>query len=778
LSLVNVMNLNVSGDVTLTAGQFITSGITSINMSGGNWTNNGGTFTPGGSTVVFNGTSNQEIGGTTSAEQLFANITMNKASGTLSFAADKKINVSGNLALTQGSFVPAAGTTVAFDKSGNQNIPVADYYHLKLSNGGAKVLANNTAVAGDLIVENPSGGGATSVTPGNVIKFNGNNNQNIAGLDFKKVEISGTGGFTKRFTSNASIDDAMTFEGGTGTVDLDGASNNLLFTVKSTASATARVGNIGSWSVTGKAVVERYVPSQRKWRLISVPTVPGETLRQALTRQIDGSYPNPVCFTADAQAGSGTLITGHSMSSCTNATSVGFDHLVSGGASSIRFYNSAVPSNPWASATSTPNVLAAPTQSGYLAFIRGDRQTLNTGSSVTTLRPKGDLIQGNYNIPYNSRFFVLGNPYASPISFASLYELGVEGGNSSKIKRTFWIWDANLTNSTGGVGGYRTIAPNNEEDANPSYTITPALDPGVTINDILMINSGQAILVERRATSGSGNVVVKESHKLGNGGNLLNLRTTSTDVAKFNVEVFRANGSNLELKMDGVVARFADWYEEQPNDLYDIYKNNQFEENLSISRKDNGGVTRYLSIESRPTVTANDTIFMPFYQMSNRGYALKFSAENMPAANLRAFLQDQFTGTETEVPLDGSDLVYPFTVTADANSKALTRLRVVFRPSTITNTPDLFATKDISIYPNPVVKGEGINLQFRNTGTGRYTVQVYDMLGVRVHQAIVVHAGGNGIQRVQLPKGLSSGTYFVELTDQKGQTGKQKVVVQ
>jgi hypothetical protein len=47
-----------------------------------------------------------------------------------------------------------------------------------------------------------------------------------------------------------------------------------------------------------------------------------------------------------------------------------------------------------------------------------------------------------------------------------------------------------------------------------------------------------------------------------------------------------------------------------------------------------------------------------------------------------------------------------------------------------------------------------------------------------VHNTIVVHPGGNGVHRVQLPKGLSSGTYFVELTDQKGQTGKQKVVVQ
>jgi hypothetical protein len=359
-----------------------------------------------------------------------------------------------------------------------------------------------------------------------------------------------------------------------------------------------------------------------------------------------------------------------------------------------------------------------------------------------------------------------------------LYEYGVEGGNSSKIKRTYWIWDANLQTSFGGVGGYRTVSPNNENVSNPSYTVTPALPQGTTIEDYLMINSGQAIMVERRVANSSGNIVVKESHKLGNKGNRLNLRTSNTEVGKINVDMYRANGSTLEFPMDGVVARFADWYDAEPTDVYDVYKNNQFQENLSISRRDNAGVLRYLGIESRPMPTANDTIFMPFYFTSNRGYALKFNAENMPAANLRAFLQDQFTGTETEVPMDGSDLVYPFTVTADANSKALTRLRLVFRPSTITNTPDLFATKDISIYPNPVVKGEGINLQFRNTGTGRYNVQVYDMLGIKVHQTIVVHAGGNGVQRVQLPNGLSSGTYFVELTDQKGQTGKQKVVIQ
>ncbi|MFN9959625.1 MAG: hypothetical protein ACK55I_41595, partial [bacterium] len=155
-------------------------------------------------------------------------------------------------------------------------------------------------------------------------------------------------------------------------------------------------------------------------------------------------------------------------------------------------YNSAA-SNPWASNTSTPNVLAAPTQSGYLAFIRGDRQALNTGSNVTTLRPKGDLIQGNYNIPLNSRFAVLGNPYASPISFESLYEYGVSEGNHTKMKRTFWVWEADMTTSFGGVGGYRTISPDNEESPNPTYSLTPSIAPA-SVSDYLMINSGQAIM--------------------------------------------------------------------------------------------------------------------------------------------------------------------------------------------------------------------------------------------------------------------------------------------
>jgi hypothetical protein len=767
--------INIAGDHTLTAGQFLV-GNSAINMTGGNWTNNGATFSRGNSTVVFSGTGDQEIGGTTTAAQEFANLTMNKVSGTLSIAAGKAIKVDKDLLLTAGTFAPATGTTVEFDKLGEtQPVPLANYHHLKLSRGGTKNLADNVAVAGDLLVENPAAG-TTTVVPNARIRFNGNSAQAIAGLPFRSVEMSGTG--NKRFTDNASIIGAMTFNGGSGTVDLDGTSNDKLFTVRSTVDSTARIANVGSWTLSGKAVVERYVPGQRKWRLISVPTVPGETLRQALTRQIDGTYPNPICFTADAQAGSGTLITGHSMSSCTNATSVGFDHLVSGGESSVRFYNSAA-SNAWASATSTPNVLAPPTQSGYLVFIRGDRQSLNTGFNNTTLRPKGDLIQGNYNIPINQRFVVLGNPYASPISFESLYEFGVEGGNSTKIRRTFWTWDANLTNSVQGVGGYRSISPDDSTSANPTYTMSPSTKAsGTTESDYLMINSGQAIMVERVNSSITGNVVVKETHKVGNKGNTINLRTSNTPVGKIKVDMYRANGTTLEIPMDGVVARFADWYDAEPTDVFDVYKQNQFQENLSFSRRDKGGVLRYMSIESRPTPTVNDTIFMPFYQMSNRGYALKLSAENMITSNLKAYLQDAFTGTETEVPLNGSEMIYPFSVTADANSKALSRLRVVFRPGTITNVVDWMGEKGISIYPNPAVKGSDVQVQFRNSRSGKYDVTIYTLTGVRVLQTQVVHPGGSSVQKATLPAEFASGTYIMELTSPNGDSGKTKLIVQ
>jgi len=225
--------------------------------------------------------------------------------------------------------------------------------------------------------------------------------------------------------------------------------------------------------------------------------------------------------------------------------------------------------------------------------------------------------------------------------------------------------------------------------------------------------------------------------------------------------------------MDGAVARFGNHYSTAPNEVYDIYKANQFEENISLVRNNN-----YLSIESRPFPTATDTLFLPFYFTTNRDYALRFKAEEMISRNLVAVLQDKFTGTETNVPLDGSELVYPFTVNSTAASKALDRFRVVFRPGTVTPVDDLFALKGISLYPNPVVKEDKIQVRFRNSPAGRYELRLTNMLGVTVTQQVVVHGGGTAVQTVQLPTSLPAGTYFVEMLDAKGTRGTMKLVIQ
>ncbi len=777
--------LTINGDIQLDGTLILSTNASGTLNIGGNWERGtSATFTQNSRPIRFFGTAPQTINAT--GGETFSYITVDKTTDKVSLISN--LTVTNTIAIDNGTFDVSTGAlvindvitkgaggsliseetgTVVYDKTASsQSVIYAEYGNLTLSNASAKSMANNLAVRGDFTV---SGG---TVTPGADIRFSGNRDQAIAGLpNYTNMAFSGTGNHTKRFTSHGAFTGAMTFTGGVGTVDLDGSGDNVNFTAVSNASATARIANVNGWTVAGKAIVERYIPSQRKWRLISIP-VTGETIRQSLTRQADGSYPSPSCFGSPAApvGGSGTLITGHSMSSCTIANAQGYDHVVTGGLSSIRFYNPAQ-SNPWASLTSTPNVLSAPTQPGYLVFIRGDRNQLEVGSSETTLRPKGYVKQNDQTISINAPFVILGNPYASPIHLDQLYDFNDGTGNKTKITRNFWIWDADLNSSYGGVGGYRYISADIEGDEITSYTSVPSLPGGTNINDYLMVNSGQGIMVQRRNAGGT--LTVKENYKYSSSGNTYPFRIKASTVSLFRIDLYRATGNTLEIMMDGTAARFGDEYNKASNEVYDIYKTNQFEENISLVRDNN-----YLSIESRPVPTSNDTLYVPFYFATERGYALRFTAERMAGKNLTAVLQDAFTATETQVPLDGSEFVYPFSVTTAAASKALNRFRVVFRPGSVTPVIDLFADKGINIYPNPVLKGETMNLQFKNKSAGKYLVTLYDAVGVRVFSKTVVHTGGNGVQKIELPKRLASGTYFAELTDGKGNQGKMKVIIQ
>ncbi|MFN9114860.1 MAG: beta strand repeat-containing protein, partial [Bacteroidota bacterium] len=163
-------SLNVAGNLTLNSGTFSTI-FTDVNMTGGNWTNNGATFTSGGSKVIFNGTNgNQAINGT-AATQTFARLEMNKPGRTLSLGGSTtRLNVTDTFALvagtydagttdslkignnwviTGGSFTPGV-STVAFDGELAQVVPAQTYHKLSIIGSGAKSANGNLTVNDEL----------------------------------------------------------------------------------------------------------------------------------------------------------------------------------------------------------------------------------------------------------------------------------------------------------------------------------------------------------------------------------------------------------------------------------------------------------------------------------------------------------------------------------------------------------------------------------------------------------------------------------------------------
>ena len=444
--------------------------------------------------------------------------------------------------------------------------------------------------------------------------------------------------------------------------------------IKSTASGTGAIGTIaGMLSGATNVTAERYIANKRSWRLLSIP-VTGQTIRDAWA----GAVANSNAPTGETANNIGTLITGPGYATGSAAATLGFDWftgLNSSTTSSIRFYNTA---SKWASATNTPDPLSVPNKQGYMLYVRGDRTVANaTNFGSTTLRPAGLLNQGQKTIAVAEAYTVVGNPYAAPIDLDLMYS---NSGNSNIIKRNFWIWDATM----GTTGGYRTLSWNGI-----SYTMTGGSG---TAADYLTVNSGQAFFVEQNTT---GNIHIEESNKTTATPAAIFRPMGISDVSNLDIKLYQATGNTLNLKADGVVARYNDIYSVSPNETYDAAKLNNFNENLSLVR-DN----RYLSIESRPYPTQNDTLFVPFWGLKKRDYALTVTSSRLNGLNQTASMFDAFTNTSKQIDLNDTTTTYPFTVTSDPASSSLNRFTIVMGPSVV--LPVTFTTIKAKLYGSKI----------------------------------------------------------------------------
>jgi hypothetical protein len=95
--------ITIGGDVILGAGTAFTAGSFTHNV-GGNWTNNGATFTSTGSTIFFNNTlNNQSINGTATTHT-FNNLTIAKSTRRIIIGGSAAtVTVSGTLTMTSGN---------------------------------------------------------------------------------------------------------------------------------------------------------------------------------------------------------------------------------------------------------------------------------------------------------------------------------------------------------------------------------------------------------------------------------------------------------------------------------------------------------------------------------------------------------------------------------------------------------------------------------------------------------------------------------------------------
>jgi sulfur transfer complex TusBCD TusB component (DsrH family) len=475
-----------------------------------------------------------------------------------------------------------------------------------------------------------------------------NNGASIVGGNYTSISVTGA----SSLANNVTITDVLDIDGGTLNT------NNKSLTLKSTVSNTARVGVVTNGGVTGNVTVERFIGipnAKRAWRLLTAPlrSTTGGDVSIFDTWQLGGAI----------AAGRGTIVTGPNANQATNGLDAesGFSLKSFDGTNLVGVQNT----------KTTPLFTPAPSAANkaYFIFVRGDRSSLAlNNNSQTTLSATGALQTGDQTFATTSNptgFVLVPNPYASPVDFDLFRKDNLATATTSNINPRFYFYDPNI----GTVGGYVTVSYSGSGSA---YNIAPANSPTGTPyrKDI---QNGQAIFLETKST-GTPSVTFKETQKGADTSNAAVFRTGS-QYEKLAINLNLQNTDGTWLLADGVLAVYNNNYSSNIASE-DARKMMNIEENLGIVR--NG---RTLSIEGRPLIDNNDTVFLSLVNVkSNSTYQFELSPNSFDAPGLTATLEDAYLKTRTPVSLSNVTTVN-FNITEDTASAGANRFRVVFKES-------------------------------------------------------------------------------------------------
>jgi hypothetical protein len=523
-------------------------------------------------------------------------------------------------------------------------------------------------------------------------------------------------------------------------------------------------------SITGTATVERYIPTginhSKTWQLLGIP-VKGTTSLKSSWMENNASLGN-------TKPGYGTTFS----SEVSGATLRGWDFYTpisgSSGGPSIKSYVPATDS--WigidngvalTSAIQLPSSGTLNPAKAYFVFVRGDRsaQTVGAAATPTVLRCSGTLYTVGANTPPNTsvgagKFALVANPYASAIDFTKI-------GLTAGVDSTFYIWDPKLP-GTNNLGGYQTISSVTGYLPTPGSTLYPANVPVKTIQ------SGQAFFVHG---STGGTVSFTEAAKVT--GSALVTRATRPDRQYLALNLYKVSSIDLG-PIDGNVLAIDKNSFSNAYDRYDALKISNSHENVGITR--NG---KLLAIETRRSITKNDTIFYTIGNLRYETYQFRFGPDNIGGNNLEAFLVDRFLNTTTPVSLMDSTII-DFTITSDPASYQANRFYLIFKKL----PPPQFAKgsekapveqedikSSISVYPNPVVDGK-MNVNFRNMPAGNYKLELTNLAGQVMLTKLISVKSKITNESIAIGRDISAGIYNLSVSMDTDKKMVQQVVIQ
>lgn len=811
---------------------------------------NTGTFTANSSTVHYNGSSNQNFPGL-----IYNNLTASGAATSKTALGNTVVNaaLTMNSSVTidmatyslSGSLTSIAGTgilktqnissspissgktwlgEVQYNGSSAQTIVYGNYTNL-ITSGGNRTIDNSSTV-----------GIAGSFTPGagiftianSTIDFNGSSAQTIPAFTFNHITVSGAN--TKTVGGAINVLGNLTLSANT-TLSL--ASNNIK--LRSTNTYTARVATIpSSASITygsGRFIVERYVPGRRKYRLLtsSVTTSEAATLtsgHEALS--IWGNWQNQG---GNSPGNTGTIITGGSIGD-------GFDQQTTN--ASMFNYDEVNRRYVGFSTANGKNTKYTPLKAGvaYYFFVYGDRvNTVSTNSpNATVISTTGTLLTGEqvYNTGSSNpltgvtgRYTMLGNPYASPINWATLVKTNLEN--------TIWGWDPNLSST----GGYVTV------NTSGAVTLIAPYSGSVGLNQY--IQPGQGFFV--RTSGASPELRIRETDKVDNFNPNAFRTTTPNSISLLAVNLFYNDGAN-NIIADGSLAAFDSSFSNKIG-KEDASKIPGTAEGIGFS---NG--TDLLSIDARKLPSVNDTLFLNVSKLTKAQYSLQVFANKMENAGLQAYLVDKYLNTIQSLSLTDTNWIKFDVISSNAASSAAGRFNIVFKDLnglagtvnsftatkkdskvqidwkvsneigiskyavqrsidgvTFTtlkeveakggNTTSIYQLMDdapasgknyyriksiplsgasllsnialvdmgntqasISVFPNPVINNQ-LNIKFNTIAEANYTFVVLDLQGRSLERQLIVHQSGINYHHVVLKNRLAPGMYFLKVENQK-----------